>query len=332
MTVNMPKRKAAAKASAAWTGEEAPEMNSNSSAPDPEERPTKRPRGRQAAKSAERPNTQTETRAEDVPSDAPEPAPKKKRGRPRRCGSDRSSSTGGAEQVTEKEEPKGGRGTRQQKAEIESKDDADGSADDLDAPQDNVSKSTKTAKAAKPAAARGRKKASTDKQIRSDGKFQYTPTPRKVTSPQKPKEQPEEGQQADSQANDTVPESEDPAHDVVEESIFAEEPRAPRSASASPTKAAVWRQSNFRASLSPQKRRTLGGMEDGKTNPEPELRRKIGDLTRKNEALENRYRNLREIGIVEANNNMEKLRKQCDAMTTGMSLVPSIRCVANFDL
>lgn len=329
MTVNMPKRKAAAKASAAWTGEEAPETNANGSALDPEERPTKRPRGRQAAKSAEeKPSTQTKARVEDAPSDAPEPAPKKKRGRPRGDGGGgRSSPTGAAEQATEKkEEPKGGRGTRQQKAETESKDDTDGSADDLDAPQDNASKSTRTAKTAKPAAARGRKKASMDKQIGSDGGFQYTSTPRKATSPQKSKEQPEEGQQVESEANDTVPENENPAHDVVEESIALEEPRAPRSVSASPSKAAFWRQSNFRASLSPQKRRTLDGAEYGKTNPEPELRRKIGDLTRKNEALENRYRNLREIGIVEANNNMEKLRKQSDAMTTGMSSVMSIRC------
>jgi chromosome segregation ATPase len=48
------------------------------------------------------------------------------------------------------------------------------------------------------------------------------------------------------------------------------------------------------------------------------LRRKLGELTKKHDALEIKYRNLREIGIVEANTNMEKLRKQCENITTGM--------------
>jgi hypothetical protein len=58
--------------------------------------------------------------------------------------------------------------------------------------------------------------------------------------------------------------------------------------------------------------------------PESEaaLRRKVGDMTKKLETAETKYRTLREVGIVEANANMEKLRKQCEATTAGMYVFP----------
>ncbi|RWA08242.1 hypothetical protein EKO27_g6871 [Xylaria grammica] len=43
---------------------------------------------------------------------------------------------------------------------------------------------------------------------------------------------------------------------------------------------------------------------------DPTLRRRIGELTRKHEALEAKYRDLREIGIQEAERNFDRLRKQ----------------------
>lgn len=45
---------------------------------------------------------------------------------------------------------------------------------------------------------------------------------------------------------------------------------------------------------------------------EPTLRRRIGDLTRKHEALEARYRDLREIGVQEAERNFDRLKKQSE--------------------
>ena len=54
---------------------------------------------------------------------------------------------------------------------------------------------------------------------------------------------------------------------------------------------------------------------------DPQLRRKLGDVTRKFESIELKYRNLRETGVVEANANVERLRKQCEATTAGMSTV-----------
>ncbi|KAI3332659.1 chromosome segregation protein Csm1/Pcs1-domain-containing protein [Ustulina deusta] len=45
---------------------------------------------------------------------------------------------------------------------------------------------------------------------------------------------------------------------------------------------------------------------------DPTLRRRIGELTRKHEALETKYRDLREIGVQEAERNFDRLRKQAD--------------------
>lgn len=285
------------------------------------EPPAKRTRGRPASKTAEtketaKPTAQTKDRSVAEPSQEQEPATKK-RGRPKGSGG-RSSAEGAGHEVTEKkEEPK--KQTRKRNTKAQSKDDAAVSEDDLQKTPNDDSKSAKSAKVTKPAATRGRKNVSTEKETKVNDEFEYTPSPRKPKSPAKPKEKAEppakQGRSAASEADDAVPESENPAPDVIDESILPDELAASRPVSVSPSKAAFPRH-RASQSFSPIKRRVLG--EDGKTNQEPELRRKLGDLTRKHEALENRYRNLREIGIVEANSNAEKLRKQCESMATGM--------------
>lgn len=50
---------------------------------------------------------------------------------------------------------------------------------------------------------------------------------------------------------------------------------------------------------------------------DPNLRRKLGDITRKFENMDSKYRSLKESGVVEANTNVERLRKQCEATTHG---------------
>lgn len=50
---------------------------------------------------------------------------------------------------------------------------------------------------------------------------------------------------------------------------------------------------------------------------DPGLRRKLGDVTRKLENVDLKYRNLKETGVMEANANVEKLRKQCEVTTQG---------------
>jgi hypothetical protein len=47
------------------------------------------------------------------------------------------------------------------------------------------------------------------------------------------------------------------------------------------------------------------------------IRRKLGDLTRKYESLEARHRELRQVGVVEAERNFERLQKQADESAAG---------------
>ncbi|RMZ87635.1 hypothetical protein DV736_g5143, partial [Chaetothyriales sp. CBS 134916] len=59
---------------------------------------------------------------------------------------------------------------------------------------------------------------------------------------------------------------------------------------------------------------------------DPGLRRKLGDITRKFENVELKYRNLKEVGIGEANANMEKLRQRSEASTLASNeLIASLK-------
>lgn len=72
-------------------------------------------------------------------------------------------------------------------------------------------------------------------------------------------------------------------------------------------------------------RRRAGSASDTERG-DPNLRRKLGDVTRKYENIDLKYRSLREVGIVEANSNMEKLRKQCESTTSASNdLIASLK-------
>ncbi|KIY00621.1 uncharacterized protein Z520_03284 [Fonsecaea multimorphosa CBS 102226] len=75
----------------------------------------------------------------------------------------------------------------------------------------------------------------------------------------------------------------------------------------------------------PPYRRRAGSASDTERS-DPNLRRKLGDITRKFENVDLKYRNLREVGINEANANMEKLQRQCDAtMQASNDLIASLK-------
>lgn len=67
------------------------------------------------------------------------------------------------------------------------------------------------------------------------------------------------------------------------------------------------------------------------------MRRKLGDMTKKLENLELRYHNLREVGILEAEKNFERLRTQSEAKAKGTAPIPPISfrpflvCAINID-
>ncbi|PLB50606.1 hypothetical protein P170DRAFT_508763 [Aspergillus steynii IBT 23096] len=320
----MPKRKGATRFSGVAPGsddEDVMQINETQ-----EERPAKKVRGRPRSKSTEpKPSAQTK-RNSDVPAPPAEPTTKRttRRGRPK--GSRTSVQAAEAQETTNQPGPGTAAAEDAGPQTVENAPTANGQVDDAQ----EAPKSKKPTRAAKSAGTRGRKKGSTGNQLKTDGEFEYTPSAaRQTKSPGKakePSEQPEQSEQPKRQqrktrmqteADNEAPETENEAPDVpevVEETMLQEEPVLPRAASASPTKR---RQSTQRNLLSsPAKRRSATIGEDDKNGGEPELRRKIGELTRKCDTLESRYRTLKEIGIVEANANMDKLRKQCESMKT----------------
>ena len=74
-------------------------------------------------------------------------------------------------------------------------------------------------------------------------------------------------------------------------------------------------------------RRRAGSASDTeRAGGDPNLRRKLGDVTRKFENIDLKYRNLKEVGISEANASVEKMRKQCEATTAASDeLVSSLK-------
>ena len=61
-------------------------------------------------------------------------------------------------------------------------------------------------------------------------------------------------------------------------------------------------------------RRRAGSASDTERG-DPNLRRKLGDITLKFENIDLKYRNLKDVGIHEATANAEKMRKQCESTT-----------------
>ncbi|THC99228.1 hypothetical protein EYZ11_001316 [Aspergillus tanneri] len=311
-----PKRKAAARLSGLAGSDDEDVMQVNEAQ---ELRPAKKPRGRPRSKATENKTLVKAKKDSLAPPQAVEPTTKRnaRRGRPKGV----SSSVHAAETQETKE---------QERDEVEEGDTASQLAENApvshnerDTPK-QASKAKKAAKPAETAGTRGRKKVSMEKKVQTDGEFEYTPTAvRQIKSPEKLKEQIEQPEQLKRQQRraqpeadkgNEVPEGEKDVPDVVVETMLQDGPEQSRSGSASPAKRRQSSQRNLPSS--PLKRRSGGSGEDKKGGGEPELRRRIGDLTKQNDALENRYRILKEIGIVEANANMEKLRKQCESMKT----------------
>jgi hypothetical protein len=261
-----------------------------------------------------RPVTRTRKQQAAVSVAEPEPPANKKpvrRGRPR--GSSRAAQdTETPVQETETE------------AMVPEQEDADNQENEKPLASRNTKKQPPKAAKAAPASSRGRPRA-VSIQLQTDGEFEFTPSGSQHVSFQETHTEQadlsplaraasrgvKEPEVEDSQQN------EQPAAELVDETIIHDEPAYNRKLM-SPVKNARSRLSMLHnpQESSPRKRKLGGtGSEQG---GDPELRRRLGELTKKHDALESKYRNLREIGIVEANTNMEKLRKQSETVTKGM--------------
>lgn len=317
----MPKRKAPPKISALLGSDDEDIMQVETTETQETHEPAKRRRGRPRTSNENvtetkptKPVTRTRKQQAAVAVAEPEPPANKKptrRGRPR--GSSRAAQ--GAEtsvQATEAE------------AMVPEQEDSDNQENEDPLSSRNTKKQPPKAAKAAPARSRGRPRA-VSTQLQTDGEFQFTPSgSRHVSFQETHTEQAEPSPPARAASQGRMePEVEDsqqneqPAAELVDETVIHEEPAYNRK-SMSPVKFARSRVSILRNSQdsSPRKRK-LGGT-DSEQGGDPELRRRLGELTKTHDALQSKYRNLREIAIVEANANMEKLRKQTETVTKGM--------------
>ncbi|KAL4976590.1 chromosome segregation protein Csm1/Pcs1-domain-containing protein [Aspergillus desertorum] len=310
----MPKRKATTRLSGLIGSDDEDVMQPSADpAQNHDERPTKKARGRPRSKSAEMKVAEAETPATQVT----EPTTRRgtRRGRPKRSGNPEQM----ALDETEDQEKSARAGPDDAAQE------ADGIAETA-APPDRITQTSKPTRTTKGGgAARGKKKASAQKQMGIDDEFQYNTTgaqrqktiekPEKLSEPTDRKRQ----KSATAASEEHILDAEPTAQELVEETIIQEEASNPASPSPEKRKQFFWRA----AQSSPPKRKSGAGDEKG---TELELRRRLGDLTKKYDTLENRYRTLKEIGIVEANANMEKLKKQCESMANASNnLVNSLK-------
>lgn len=132
------------------------------------------------------------------------------------------------------------------------------------------------------------------------------PKPVKDTAPAR-------GRKATQTLNKVLPLPEDELLESEEDEMQLDEQPAARNLSRNNSKLAT----SFR--------RRAGSASDTERG-DPNLRRKLGDVSRKYENIDMKYRNLKDVGVNEANANMEKLRKQCDATTQASNeLIASLK-------
>ncbi|KAJ5096154.1 Monopolin complex subunit Csm1/Pcs1 [Penicillium alfredii] len=307
----MPKRKVASKISGLVESddEDLMQVTENDAQDTRDEPPPKKRRGRPRTshEDATEPKTTTQakkqpTSATSKPAQAEAPAAKKptRRGRPR--GSSRASVDPDAQAraaVTEDEALDDDENTHDQENE------------EYTAVKDT--KPTRGAKSSKPAPTRGRgrgRAASTTPALQTDGEFEFTPNSTR---------QRDDPQGTGSRHN------EEPSIEIVDETILPEDSAPTPYVTSSPVKNARARLAALRNTQESPRKRKLANA-DAEPSGDPELRRRLGELSKKHDALEFKYRNLREIGILEANANMEKLRKQSESVTAASNeLIASLR-------
>lgn len=164
--------------------------------------------------------------------------------------------------------------------------------------------------------------------VENDGEFEYTPTavrqfPQKAgTTAKQAITRRRNGSVEPQHAPKVIPETQEAPLDL-DASMFQgdenHEDDIPQS---------VFRRSNNRRSNSRQpqlfrsKRRAGSASDTDRAIGDPVTRRKLGEMTKKFENLDMRYKNLREVGIKQAEVNFEKLRVESEASTNGIDLCP----------
>jgi hypothetical protein len=180
----------------------------------------------------------------------------------------------------------------------------------------------------KPAAKKGRPPKKTagsavveeSTQTRRDGEFEYTPTASRATKkggrPKKadPVQEEEATIQETQQPREAEIDDDDTMLSIEQDDII---PQSTYKQTSNAQKRSTSRQPQ--PYTTSNARRRAGSASDTERGNDPALRRKLGDTTRKFESMELKYRNLRDVGIKEAEANFERLRKQSEERTRGMA-------------
>ncbi|MCJ1479447.1 hypothetical protein MMC13_008133 [Lambiella insularis] len=157
------------------------------------------------------------------------------------------------------------------------------------------------------------------KVVEKDGEFEYTPTAARQ-SRHGPKISGADKQQSlieQKGLEKVIPESQPPRLDDDDDLGLPNDLGDPEEA----VPQSVYRQVRHAQSSSKQPqpsviRRRVGSASDTeKGGTDPTIRRKLGEMTKKFESLDLKYRTLREVGVREAEANFEKLKKQSEERT-----------------
>ena len=158
----------------------------------------------------------------------------------------------------------------------------------------------------------------------NDGEFEYTPTATRQAQPairlsEAAKKIAVNKRQASTEPSRIIPEEQPSPVDVEEKALLGGDEEADDLIQQSVYRQVSQARANSKQRQPSVTRRRAGSASDTERGGnDPATRRKLGEMTKKFENLDLKYRNLREVGIKEAESNFEKLRKQSEERTKGI--------------
>lgn len=159
-----------------------------------------------------------------------------------------------------------------------------------------------------------------------DGEFEYTPTvvrqrkgAKKASAAGKPAATKFKSLVKHTTSQKIIPETQEVPMDIDETAVPEEDEEVEETAPQSVFRQARHAPTNSRQPQPAVARRRAGSASDTeRSGNDAATRRKLGEMTKKFENLDLKFRNLREVGIKEAETNFERLKKQSEDKTKGI--------------
>ena len=197
--------------------------------------------------------------------------------------------------------------------------DADATTDELNAPRRATKRKAQETEHERPAKAHAKERSVARV---NDGEFQYTPTGNRETKAKGRSGRRNIGmtsQRSSVEPSHTrvIPDTQQDDVSVMQEPVEDADVHAPQSAYRRGNNATVpWRQRQ----PPPSRMRAPSASDTERAAGDPALRRRLGEMTRKYENIDQKYQSLRDTRMTEAESNYEKLRKQSETNTKGVKL------------